>query len=461
MHGRTVSRRQFLRGTSQLAVVAGWSCLLAACAPAQGTPEPSTGATAAPGSAPSAQLVQLVYQDWNTEWFPPMARVALDQFHQTHPNIHVYFTLDPADLERKMPGDFQAGIAPDVFSGCCSFFPSWGQRGYALDLRPFVERDIDRTTLDDWDPVQYRSYFTREGRQYALPKYHGALALYYNRDLFDAKGLDYPAASWDHRSYAAAMALLHDDRNADGHTDLWGSMADISWERLQVHVNGWGGHFVDPGDPTRSLMAEQPALDALEWLRSRMWEDHVMACPLDVENTGTRQAFTAGRLAMVEDGSWALKDILNDAKFRLGVAPFPSGPVRRATLATTDGFAIYARTRYPQAAWELMKFLISADYGRAMANAHLLQPARASLVKDWADYVRAEYPVKAADLDLAAFADGQTKGYSVIGETFSNQAVATELANTAWQQIFTLGKEPVSLLVEVSRKIESAQRSEG
>ena len=30
---------------------------------------------------------------------------------------------------------------------------------------------------------------------------------------------------------------------------------------------------------------------------------------------------------MVEDGSWALKDILDGAEFRVGVAPLPAGPV--------------------------------------------------------------------------------------------------------------------------------------
>ena len=149
--------------------------------------------------------------------------------------------------------------------------------------------------------------------------------------------------------------------------------------------------------------------------------------------------------------------MLADATFRVGVAAFPAGPQRRATLATTDAFGIYARTRYPQAALELMQFLISKEYGRAMAKAHLLQPARASLVEDWVSYIRAEYPEKTAGMDIAAFADGQRKRYLVIAETFADQAAATRLSNAACQEIFTLCKAPVSHLVEVSRQIEAAQ----
>src|SRR3989304_56333 len=96
-----------------------------------------------------------------------------------------------------------------------------------------------------------------------------------------------------------------------------------------------GGHFVDPDNPQACRMSSQPALDAMEWPRRRMWDDRVMASFLDVENVETRQAFIKQKVAMVEDGSWALKDILARASFEVGVAPFPAGPVRRVTLATT------------------------------------------------------------------------------------------------------------------------------
>ena len=235
-------------------------------------------------------------------------------------------------------------------------------------------------------------------------------------------------------------------------------MVDITWDRLQVHVNSWGGHFVDPQDSTRSFMGRAEALSAFEWIRARMWDDRVMASALDVQDLETRHAFIQQRLAMVEDGSWALKDILEQAPFRVGVTTFPAGTARRATLATTDGFAIYAGTRYPDAAWELLKFLTSRAYGRAMARAHLLQPARASLVGDWAAMVREQYPDKAISLDIGSFADGHLNGYSVTAEIFSRMDEARRLAQAAWDRIFTLGQDPVGTMRQVSKEIEAAQQ---
>jgi len=440
---RGLSRRSFLQVIGLAAGGAGFS----ACAPR------------APGEGPLyGNTAQLVYQDWRTDWFPAMAQQMLERFHANHPSVRVFYTPDPENLHEQMMTDFDAGTAPDVVAGCCDFLPIWAQSGHLLDLRPFVEADLDQATINDWDTAQYRSYFVKDGIQYALPKYHGALALFYNKDVFDRFGLDCPDRTWNHDDYLTAMRRLTHDRGIDGRPDVWGSMLDISWDRIQMHVNGWGGHFVDPADPTRSMMGREEAIEAMNWIRDRMWDDGVMASLLDVQNLETRHAFIQERVAMVEDGSWALKDILELAPFRVGVTTFPAGPVRRVTLATTDAYAIYAGTKHPEAAWELVKFLTGREYGRAMATAHLLQPARASLIEEWAEIIRQSYPTQAEGLDLGAFADGHLQGYSVTAEIFANMEDARRIAQAAWEQIFTLGQAPVEVMRQVSDEIQGLQR---
>ncbi len=92
-----------------------------------------------------------------------------------------------------------------------------------------------------------------------------------------------------------------------------------------------------------------------------------------------------------------------------------------------------------------------------MAKANFLQPARASLVQDWVDTIRAEFPNKAREVDIAAFADGHIQGYSVVAEIFANMTDARLLIYEAWEKIFTLGQEPVEHMIEVSRQVEAAQ----
>ena len=292
-----LSRRDFLR----LAAASAAASMLAAC-----------GVSATP-QAPSNSPVQLVYQDWRTDWFPAMAQEQLAKFNSEHPDIRVFYTPDPDNKVEKMVADMAAGTAPDLMSGCCDFFPEWADAGQLLDLRPYVEKDLDEATIKEWSPAQYKALFTRSGVQFGLPQYHGSLALYYNKDMFDEAGVDYPNDDWTHDEYLDALIKLT-VRNTDTST-RWGGMFDVSWDRIQIHVNGWGGNYVDPEDPTRCVMSFPKALGAMEWLRARMWDDHVMASFLDVQNKETRKAFIDQNIAMVEDGSWALKDILENAEF--------------------------------------------------------------------------------------------------------------------------------------------------
>jgi len=128
-HLAKVSRRDFLK----LSGLAAGSALLNACAPSGSLVTQSE----------QKKKIQLVYQDWRTEWFPAMAQQMLERFHQSHANIRVFYVPDPVDVEESLLVDMQAGVAPDVFAACCSFFPILAQEDQTLDLRPFVEEELD------------------------------------------------------------------------------------------------------------------------------------------------------------------------------------------------------------------------------------------------------------------------------------------------------------------------------
>lgn len=446
---RLLSRRAFLRGLGAATATVALAGATVSCA--------------APGAGPrryAGEKAELVFQDTSAAWFSPMVAAMIDRFHETHPNIRVYYNAEPAsqaDIEPVTTAQMEQGTAADVVLGCCTWFPLWAQRDFLLDLRPYVAADLDADTVNDWNPAQVKALITRDGRQFGLPKYCGALALYYNKDIFDAVGVPYPNAGWTYDDYLKAMKRLTLDRDGDGEAEVWGSMMWLSWIRFQVHINGWGCHIMDPTDDRKCRLAEPEALAALEWLRARTWDDKVMANKLRVNNLAPSAAFAAGRLAMAEDGSWALNDILSNAKFRVGVAPFPTAPVRKTTSATIDGWGIYKGTRYPEAAWEFVKFLVSRDFGRAMAHAGLLQPARLSLLNDWAQAVGERFPKHAREVDVSAFADGHQKGYAVTPETASNIGPASKILTEAMEHLITFGRGSTDMIKRTAEEIDASQ----
>ena len=94
-----------------------------------------------------------------------------------------------------------------------------------------------------------------------------------------------------------------------------------------------------------------------------------------------------------------------------------------------------------------------------MAKANFLQPARASLVQDWVDLIRQEFPEKTQGMDIPVFAEGHIQGYSVVAEIFPAMVEAKRLVYAAWDQIFLLGEQPVDLMKEISKRVENAQRA--
>ncbi len=127
---------------------------------------------------------------------------------------------------------------------------------------------MTQDTVKDWSPAQYKALFTADGKQFGLPKYHGGLALYFNKDAFDAAGVEYPTYEWTHDDYLEAMRKL--TVRVGDTTTRWGSMFDVSWERIQMHVNGWGGIMSIPMTP-----------GAARWqrpLRWKRWNGCALAC---------------------------------------------------------------------------------------------------------------------------------------------------------------------------------------
>ena len=221
-------------------------------------------------SSSTEQRVQLVYQDWRTEWFPPMAQKELTIFQAEHPNLSVFYTPDPENLADQMPLDMQAGNAADVFQGCCEFFPVWNQKGYVLDLREYVETDLDQAIVADWDPVQYEAFFDASGRQFGVPKYHGTLALYYNKDIFDKYGR------------RLSRRLLDPRRLPRGH-----EAADSRHQRRRQdrHLGQHDRHLVGPAAGARQCLgghivipAIRPSASSIAPRRWQLWSGCAPAC---------------------------------------------------------------------------------------------------------------------------------------------------------------------------------------
>ena len=324
---------------------------------------------------------------------------------------------------------------------------------------PTLQADLDQATIEDWDPVQYKAFFTRDGKQYGLPKYHGALALYYNKDLFDQYHVDYPDESWTHDDYLAAMKRLTHDRDGDGKTDLWGSMMDISWERIQVHVNAWGGHLVDPDDPTRSpdgraARAAGAGMAARAHV-GRQGHGHSAGRAKDEHQPGLcrRAASRWSKMARGHSRTFcpaptfaSASRLFRPARFaarrwprRMALASMPGRNIlRRPGNWSSSSSAKTMAGRWPKRNFSSRRALRSWTIGSAISA-----PSSRTKPRTWT---------------LPPLPTATSRATRSSPRPLPTWPRPRRIAYAAWEQILTLGQAPVELIKTASRQIEEAQQ---
>lgn len=198
-----------------------------------------------------------------------------------------------------------------------------------------------------------RSSFTWDGGIYGVPRASNTIALYYNKDLFGAAGLDpdAPPETWD-ELYEAAKALNDPANDVYGiafsaRASEEGTFQFLPWVQMA------GGDYDDINAPG--------AVRALEFWKRLL--DEGLASPDTLtrgqwDSTGT---FNAGNAAMAISGPWEIGRMASDAQFDWGVAllPVPEAGAPRASALGDFNFAIFANTEHPQEAFRLLEYITS------------------------------------------------------------------------------------------------------
>ncbi len=300
--------------------------------------------------------VEITYMMWGSPEELAVWQVIVDDFEAANPNIQV--NVDVSDWDSywsRLQTLFAGGTPPDVFAMDAPLYRDWQSRGVLLNLQPYL--DANPTALDGVYPSTLEAYQLEDGI-YGLPRDFQTIVLFYNKDLFDAAGLDYPNEDWTMDDLRAAAAELTVDVDGDGVTDQWGLYADLYdmelfWSSV---IWSYGGEILNE-DYTQTLLAEGPARDAWYFINSMAVEDRSMPDPTQVTQYG--DPFAAGVAAMTTIGHWVIPEYA-DLPFGWDVAPMPSGPEGRATSVNSAGFVVAANTPNADAAWQFIQYAISS-----------------------------------------------------------------------------------------------------
>ncbi len=345
-------------------------------------------------------------------------------YNSTHDDIQIEFlTVEWDQHTTKYTTMLAADQPPDIalpigMGGVAEFYKGW------MDLTPMIERD-------NYDLTRFVGA-TGEMHNYpgqgliGLPLCVYPSAIFYNMDVFDAAGVDYPPKEfgapyadgdpWTYDKMREIAQLLSLDANGNNAA----SPAFDPENQVQFGWNGWDWntwtdwtiHFGDlPGggvslDNTESILLTDQYIDGFTFVKENVWDYHIRASGEEVGSfyANAGDPMGSGMVGMWEVNSWMMyaADSWSE-NFAWNVAAVPTGPTGNLIdIVDADTTVIPAASKHPEEAWEVMKWLFEPEqYDRLIANYNCLPADKDSMAR-WMDVQTAKYPGVDFDVFLDA-----------------------------------------------------------
>lgn len=382
----------------------------------------------------ATEKIVIRWQDWGDKTQMACNEAVKAAFEAKYPNIEVQLEYTSGDdWIEKTTAQMVAGVAPDVITGWMEPFQNWAQKGQFLDLNSYIEMYMSDEEVADFWPSLWNA-FNLNGKQWALPKYVSAMALYYNQDAFDEVGLPYPQYdTWTWDTFLTAAKKLT-KVNASGNITRW-AFVDY-WTQLD-RICSWiwqnGGRVRRSASDPTVVIDEPAAVEALQFAHDLIWKYKVAPNTGQMAGAGPETMFINQQVAMIRDGSWSLPWYSDQAKFRWDVAHFAKGK-ERATMHTIDGYAVYKKTKHPREAFLLARFAASTMEGQIPLMKNVAMPSgRKSISEQFVSM----WPEKNARVFLDAME------YARVQPLFPQMGAVMEVLTPALERAITLNKEPV------------------
>ncbi|MCA0454333.1 MAG: sugar ABC transporter substrate-binding protein [Chloroflexi bacterium] len=184
---------------------------------------------------------------------------------------------------------------------------------------------------------------------YGLPWIAQPVVVYFNKDMFDAAGVEQPTADWTWDDFLEKAAALTQDTDGDGNIDQWGTIAN-GWPPPQMFIWQAGGDVISEDQATSPIDSPE-AVAGIDFYRSWIYNPEMAPSPDIIAEQGFDALYSSGKIGMFFGGASDDKDY-NVQGFTPGVVPVPKNPTTgsNVTFSWTASTVINAATAHPEEA---------------------------------------------------------------------------------------------------------------
>ena len=293
---------------------------------------------------------------------------AIERFKERYPNVTVetQFVPQPSwgEYNSAMLNQVASGGTPDIFASAIEGFSEIASKGILRDLTEVIANDPDaKTVLGDIDANLLEGMKTRpSGELNFFPTEWNNIVMFYNKDMFDAAGLSYPAADWDWADFRAAASALT-IRDANGNVSQYGYFVPGFNFGLQPWLMTNGAGVLDADWRVPTVDTPQFA-ESLQFLYDLI---HVDGSAPAFERGVGDDKFVAGQVAMFSAGHWPIPEIIASGMTNVGVQVMPINKVA-TTVFGIGGLSITQASKNPDLAWEFIKEMTGPEYQQELAD---------------------------------------------------------------------------------------------
>ncbi|MFZ4450928.1 ABC transporter substrate-binding protein [Salibacterium aidingense] len=317
---------------------------------------------------------------------------AIEIYNDDHEHVEITFTSVPFDnYWTRMQTSLSGGQGPDILLMDGRNYLQLASLGLLENLNSYIEdSDLDMSVYPDG----MNNLYKYEEEHYAIPFVMGPMALYYNKEIFDEAGVDYPDESWTWEDVEEYGGQLAD--NEDG---TYGFIVDTTTFTQQAGlfplVHQAGGSIISD-DKTESGFGTPETTEAIQFLQT-LTEEGISPPVSTLQETQAKQMFGSERGAMYTSGSYDVSFFSESLGDKLGVSVLPQHKQKGYPIHGS-AFSVNANSEYKEEAFEFIKVLTGYDTQEFLGEIGSNFPAHMEVVEVWEQ----SHP----ELELSAFREG-------------------------------------------------------
>ncbi|MBP5383653.1 MAG: sugar ABC transporter substrate-binding protein [Lachnospiraceae bacterium] len=354
-------------------------------APAPEAEAPETTEAEAPASELQGELH---YAYWH-DALGPYLEECKAKFEAANPGVTI--VLEPTswgEYWTKLETAASGGAVADVFQLNGPNIGKYASAGVIVPIDELLKTsDIDLSNY----PEALINLYTVDNQLYGVAMDYDTIGLWYNKELFDAAGMEYPNENWTWDDMADAAKKLTSG-------DQYGIIAGCADQAGFYNTVPMYGGYILNDDKTKSGFSLPETRAGIQCWVDLMKAGYSPSQDSITENTDS-VLFMSGKVAMMMAGDWFAAEFQSDPDFaaKVDCTYIPTVNGKRVSVIHGKANCISASTQYPEAAWKWVEYLAGPEANEILGKSGAAIPTH----KDYSALYFEQFP----QYNMAIFAD--------------------------------------------------------